>query len=408
MVLTLVVGGATRLTESGLSIVEWKPVTGVLPPLSQDAWQAEFAKYQQIPQYRELNRGMSLDEFKTIYWWEWSHRLLARLVGAAFLLPFLFFLWRGWIEPGCKARLWTLFGAGALLGAVGWWMVSSGLAGRVSVSQYRLAFHLTLACAIYAAILWTARGLGAASGRASAARGCALTALGLAILVLLQIYLGALVAGLDAGLVYNTWPQIDGALIPSAERLWFETPVVAQSVREHADGAVQSPHGGLCALDRGGAARSSTSSARGAAARCSTARWRSPALVTLQAGIGIVTLLHQAPLPLALLHQVTGIVVLTIAVIHAERLSPRHAAAAARAVRRRRFHSARNAMIELSHRGGIAVVTMAHGKANALDIELLRGASPRSSRRCARAGAKAVVLTGQGADVLRRRRSASG
>ena len=113
MVLTLVVGGATRLTESGLSIVEWKPVTGVMPPLSQDAWQAEFGKYQQIPQYRELNRGMSLDEFKTIYWWEWTHRLLARLVGAAFLLPFLFFLWRGWIEPGLRARLWTLFGAGA-------------------------------------------------------------------------------------------------------------------------------------------------------------------------------------------------------------------------------------------------------------------------------------------------------
>jgi cytochrome c oxidase assembly protein subunit 15 len=123
MVLTLVVGGATRLTESGLSIVEWKPVTGVLPPLSQDVWQAEFTKYQQIPQYRELNHGMSLDEFKTIYWWEWSHRLLARLVGAAFLLPFLLFLWRGWIEPGLRARLWTLFGAGAALGSVGWWMV---------------------------------------------------------------------------------------------------------------------------------------------------------------------------------------------------------------------------------------------------------------------------------------------
>jgi cytochrome c oxidase assembly protein subunit 15 len=146
MVLTLVVGGATRLTESGLSIVEWKPVTGVVPPMSQAAWQAEFGKYQKIPQYRELNRGMSLDQFKTIYWWEWTHRLLARLVGAAFLLPFLYFLWRGWIEPPLRTRLWTLFGAGALLGAVGWWMVSSGLAGRVSVSQYRLAFHLTLAC----------------------------------------------------------------------------------------------------------------------------------------------------------------------------------------------------------------------------------------------------------------------
>src|SRR3954463_5649339 len=219
MVLTLVVGGATRLTESGLSITEWKPVTGILPPLSEPGWQSEFDKYREIPQYRELNRGMSVDEFKTIYWWEWSHRLLARLVGAAFLLPFLFFLWRGWIEPGLKTRLWTLFGAGALLGGAGWWMVSSGLAGRVSVSQYRLAFHLTLACAIYAAILWTARGMSTRAFEAVPRR-LRLTATGLAILVLVQIYLGALVAGLDAGLVFNTWPQIDGALIPSAERLW--------------------------------------------------------------------------------------------------------------------------------------------------------------------------------------------
>ena len=119
MVVTLVVGGATRLTESGLSIVEWKPVTGVLPPMSQEAWQVEFDKYKEIPQYRELNRGMALEAFKTIYWWEWSHRMLARLVGAAFLAPFLFFLWRGWIEPRLKLRLWLLFGGGALLG-VGW------------------------------------------------------------------------------------------------------------------------------------------------------------------------------------------------------------------------------------------------------------------------------------------------
>ena len=144
--LTLVVGGATRLTESGLSIVEWKPVTGVLPPLSESDWQAEFTKYQAIPQYRELNRGMSLDAFKTIYWWEWSHRLLARATGAVFLLPFLFFLWRGWIPPELRNRGCGRFSAGgAALGAVGWWMVSSGLSGTLtSVSQYRLAFHLTL------------------------------------------------------------------------------------------------------------------------------------------------------------------------------------------------------------------------------------------------------------------------
>src|SRR5262249_29655050 len=131
--LTLVVGGATRLTESGLSIVEWKPVTGVLPPLSEDEWQTEFTKYQAIPQYRELNRGMSLDAFKTIYWWEWSHRLLARLTGAVFLLPFLFLLWRGAIPRSLQVRLWGIFVAGGVLGAVGWWMVSSGLTQGVTV-----------------------------------------------------------------------------------------------------------------------------------------------------------------------------------------------------------------------------------------------------------------------------------
>jgi heme a synthase len=325
MVVTLVVGGATRLTESGLSIVEWKPVTGALPPLSQEAWEVEFAKYREIPQYRELNRGMSLEQFKTIYWWEWSHRLLARLVGAVFLLPFLFFLWRGWIEPGLKARLWTLFGLGALLGAVGWWMVASGLAGRVSVSQYRLGFHLTLACAIYAAILWTARGLGRASLQGIPSR-LRLCALGLMLLVVLQIYLGALVAGLDAGLVFNTWPTIDGALIPSAERLWFETPLWRNLFENTL--TVQFNHrmvayvlwivSVLHAVD---AMRTEVGTAVRSGALALAC------LMTLQAGIGIVTLLHHTPLPLALLHQATGILVLTVAVIHAERLSPRRAKA---------------------------------------------------------------------------------
>jgi cytochrome c oxidase assembly protein subunit 15 len=326
MVLTLVVGGATRLTESGLSIVEWKPVTGVVPPLSADAWQAEFAKYQQIPQYRELNRGMSLGQFQTIYWWEWTHRLLARLVGAAFLLPFLFLLWRGWIERPLQARLWAIFGAGAALGAVGWWMVSSGLAGRVSVSQYRLAFHLTLACAIYTAILWTALSLNARA--AEPIRRFRVTGILLVLLVLLQIYLGALVAGLDAGLVFNTWPQIDNALIPSAERLWFETPAWRNLFENTL--TVQFDHrmvayllwlvAMLHAVDvirarRGGALLNGA-----LALACA---------VTIQAGIGIVTLLHQAPLPLALLHQAMAIVVLTIAVVHAGRMSPQRASARA-------------------------------------------------------------------------------
>jgi cytochrome c oxidase assembly protein subunit 15 len=319
MVLTLVVGGATRLTESGLSIVEWKPVTGVIPPWSEQAWHDEFAKYQQIPQYRERNTGMSLASFKTIYWWEWSHRLLARLVGAVFLLPFLFFLWRGAIELGLRLRLWTVFGAGGLLGAVGWWMVSSGLAERVSVSPYRLGFHLTLACAIYAAILWIARGL-APRRLEIVPRRLHVTAVALILLVLLQIYLGALVAGLDAGLIYNTWPWIDGHLVPSADRLWFETPAWRNLFENTL--TVQFNHRMMAyavwliaiwhAID---VLRTGRAASNGAMALACA--------VTVQAGIGIVTLLQQAPLPLALLHQAMAIVVLSVAVVHAERLVPR-------------------------------------------------------------------------------------
>jgi cytochrome c oxidase assembly protein subunit 15 len=313
--LTLIVGGATRLTESGLSIVEWKPVTGVLPPLSESEWQAEFTKYRMIPQYRELNRGMSLGAFKTIYWWEWSHRLLARLTGAVFLLPFLFFLWRGDIPGSLRLRLWTIFGAGALLGAVGWWMVSSGLTQGVSVSQYRLAFHLTLATAIFAAILWTARQIADQAVSEASAR-LRLSALAISILLLVQIYLGALVAGLDAGLVFNTWPRIDGVYIPSAERLWFVQPAWRNLFENTL--TVQFNHrivayviwiiSVLHAFDAWRARIGFFGAATLATA------------VTLQAALGVVTLLHQAALPLALAHQAFAIFVFSIAVIHAERL----------------------------------------------------------------------------------------
>ena len=231
LVLAMVlVGGATRLTEFGLSITEWKPVMGTLPPLSAGDWQDAFEKYQAIPQYRALNAGMSLDEFKTIYWWEWTHRLLGRLIGAAFLLPFVWFLWRGWVAPALRPRLWFIFGLGALQGAVGWWMVASGLAERTEVSQYRLATHLILACAIYAALIWTARRLCpdrlvplAGEGRDGAR--LRVGAIVLLVLVLAQIYLGALVAGLRAGYAYNTWPLIDGALVPDAAQLFFVKPL---------------------------------------------------------------------------------------------------------------------------------------------------------------------------------------
>ncbi len=320
MFVTLAVGGATRLTESGLAITEWKPVTGALPPLSQSDWHAEFAKYQAIPQYRELNSGMDLAQFKVIYWWEWSHRLLARATGMVFLLPFLFFLWRGWVPPGRRAQLWMIFGAGGALGAVGWWMVSSGLAGsgRVSVSQYRLAFHLTLACAVYASVLWTAQQLlpwrtGDAPPRLR------MGAMVIAALLLCQICLGALVAGSGAGLVYNTWPFIDGAIVPDVSRLWFGdlswrnifentltvqfdhrimayTILIAAMFHAHAAWREKCATGGAFVL--GGA-------------------------VMLQAMLGIVTLLHRVALPLALTHQMLAIVVFTIAVVHAARLSRR-------------------------------------------------------------------------------------
>ena len=315
--LTLIVGGATRLTVSGLSIVEWKPVTGVLPPMSEPAWQTEFEKYQQIPQYREINRGMKLEQFKVIYYWEWTHRLLARTTGAVFLLPFLVFLWRGTIPPPLRLRLWTIFAGGAALGVVGWWMVSSGLAGStlVKVSQYRLAFHLTLACAVYAAVVWIAREL-APQPPSHAPKLLRLGALAIAALLLVQIYLGALVAGLDAGLKYNTWPTIDGELMPALERLFFIQPLWRNLFEN--DLMVQLNHrmlaDGIWALSvlQVFAAWRLQHELRGAMAVA--------ALVTLQAGIGIVTLLTQAPLLLALAHQLMAIVVFTAAIIYAERL----------------------------------------------------------------------------------------
>jgi cytochrome c oxidase assembly protein subunit 15 len=318
--LTLVVGGATRLTESGLSITEWKPVTGVLPPLSAQTWQDEFVKYQAIPQYRELNAGMSLDQFKTIYWWEWTHRLLARVVGAAFLIPFLFFLWRGFIPPALQTRLWVIFGGGAALGAVGWWMVSSGLSGRTSVSQYRLAFHLTLACVIYAAILWTARTVIARQPLDAPARVRGLAIL-IAPLVLLQIYLGALVAGLDAGLTFNTWPLIDGSFIPASARLWFDAPwwrnLFENTLTVQFDHRMLAYTIWLLAVVH---AADTLRSACDAGIKATAALLA--AAVTLQAALGIVTLLYVAPLHLALAHQAFAIVVLTLAVVHAARVAP--------------------------------------------------------------------------------------
>jgi cytochrome c oxidase assembly protein subunit 15 len=314
----VLVGGATRLTESGLSIVEWKPVTGALPPMSEAAWQAEFDKYKTIPQYHQMNRGMTLGEFKMIFWWEWTHRLMGRLIGAAFLFPFLWFLWKGWVGPPLRGRLWGIFALGALQGAIGWWMVASGLTERVNVSQYRLGVHLTLACVIFAAVLWTAARLGAQRPIEVLPRIRA-SALALLVLVLVQTYLGALVAGLRAGLIYNTWPLIDGAFVPDAARLWHGTPAW-RNLFENAL-TVQFNHRmvayGLFVLALLHVVDVARSVRGGPVLTFALAL---AAAVMLQAALGVLTLLHQVPIGLALIHQAGAIAVLAIAVVHAQRL----------------------------------------------------------------------------------------
>jgi heme a synthase len=317
----VLVGGATRLTESGLSIVEWKPVTGTLPPLTQEQWTQAFEAYKTIPQYRELNDGMDLGEFKTIFWWEWSHRLLGRVIGVAYLLPFLWFLWRGVMGADLRRRLWLIFGLGTLQGAVGWWMVASGLSQRVEVSQYRLATHLVLALFIFAAVVWTLRRL-ADRPPSTASLRLKITSVALLVLTFVQLYLGALVAGLRAGKVYNTWPDIDGAFVPSAARLFFEAPWW----RNLFDNAltVQFEHRmvaytllALAILHAVDAVRS-----RAGPAAVNGATWLAVA-VMVQAALGIQTLLHQVPIVLGLAHQAMAIVVLTLAILQAERLAAR-------------------------------------------------------------------------------------
>lgn len=222
VVLIVVVGGITRLTESGLSITAWKPVTGAIPPLSEAQWQAEFDAYKQIPQYTQVNgpAGMTMADYKFIYFWEWAHRLLARLIGLAFALPLAWFWYRHRIPPGYKPRLLLLLALGGLQGAVGWWMVSSGLSGDVKVSHFRLAAHLLIALVTLSALVWTALDLKNLAQGKPAARLTRFSAVVLAMLAL-QLFLGALVAGLRAGYVagagwfsLDAWPMMQGSFVP--------------------------------------------------------------------------------------------------------------------------------------------------------------------------------------------------
>jgi heme a synthase len=321
IVAMVLVGGATRLTESGLSITEWKPVTGTLPPLTEAHWHEAFEAYKKIPQYRELNHGMSLAEFKNIFWWEWSHRLLGRTIGMVFLLPFLFFLWRRKVPSAFKKPLWVIFALGGLQGFVGWWMVASGLTHRVEVSQYRLAVHLMLALIIFAAIVWVLRRMSAGTTVLASAR-LRVTSWVLLGLTFLQIYFGALVAGLRAGRVFNTWPDIDGTFIPSAARLFFEDPWW----RNMFDNAltVQFQHRMTAYLLFAVAIWHALDALLAKADRSvvNGALWL-VATIAVQAMLGIMTLLQQVPIDLALMHQGVAIVVLTLAILQVERMKER-------------------------------------------------------------------------------------
>ena len=215
IVAMVIVGGITRLTESGLSITQWKPVSGIVPPLNDAQWQAEFANYRRIPEYQQINRGMTLDGFKAIFFWEYSHRLLGRLIGVAFALPLIWFAARRAIPRGYGPRLVALLALGGLQGAVGWWMVSSGLSERTDVSHYRLAVHLLTALLILAGLIWTALDLRALAADPAARPSC-LTPLAAvtAVILFIQLLFGAWVAGLNAGWASDTWPLMNGHIFP--------------------------------------------------------------------------------------------------------------------------------------------------------------------------------------------------
>ena len=316
VVAMIAVGGLTRLTGSGLSITDWRPVVGAIPPLSDADWQREFDAYRQIDQYRLVNRGMTLAEFQVIYWWEWGHRQLGRVIGLVWALGFLWFLIRRQIPPGWTGRLLALGALGGLQGAIGWWMVSSGLAeGMVRVASYRLAVHLGLAFVILGLIAWYALLLGRSEAQLMVARRGREARLyrsstGLVHFTFLQVLLGALVAGIDAGRGYTDWPLMAGGVFPPG--MWELTPLWRNLFEN--DGTVQFIHRvsgyllfvmGLFVWLR---ARRSPHPATAAAGTAMIAA------MAAQIVLGIVTVLNGAPWYLGIAHQVLAVVLFVLTI----------------------------------------------------------------------------------------------
>jgi cytochrome c oxidase assembly protein subunit 15 len=305
----------TRLTDSGLSITEWRPLAGAIPPLSAADWQAEFDLYRQIPEYQLQNRGMTLDEFKVIYWWEWGHRQLGRFIGLAFFLPWLWFVARGTVRG--RLALWLLFvGAlGGFQGAIGWIMVASGLKeGMIAVAPVKLALHLTTACVILACLVWTARALRPAAQAAVFTAGTIARARVILVLIVVQIALGALVAGSKSGLVYNTWPLMDGAFIPPAGKLFPDAAGLAAFAENPT--LIQFNHRMTAYLLLVVAVWHWL-----AMRQAGEPSWKALHLlmaILVQAATGVLTLLLVVPLWAGLLHQLLAALLLVSAVIHAE------------------------------------------------------------------------------------------
>jgi cytochrome c oxidase assembly protein subunit 15 len=316
IVVMILVGGATRLTDSGLSITEWQPIMGVVPPLSDADWDKAFAAYRKIPEYTELKRGMSLEEFKTIFWWEWVHRFLGRMIGVVFFVPFIGFWLAGYIPRNYLPRLIGLFLLGALQGAVGWYMVKSGLVDRTDVSQYRLAAHFGTALLILGYTLWLLLSLGVdgTSARNGArSRAPVWVASGILTLIFLQLLAGALVAGLDAGFGFNTWPLINGAFVP--EGLGEASPWYLNLFENHL--TVQFDHRMLgYAVVAATLAQLAWLALKRAPVQLIGSALTLALLALLQAVLGVWTLLLAVPIPLGLAHQAGAVAVFCAAVYH--------------------------------------------------------------------------------------------
>jgi len=326
----IVLGGVTRLTGSGLSITEWRPVTGVLPPFTEQAWQQEFDLYRASPEYRKVNRGMSLDEFKVIYGYEYAHRLLARTLGLVFAVPLLWFWVRGRIPPRLRWPLVGVLGLGMLQGFMGWFMVASGLVDMPRVSQYRLAAHLSLALIIFAAMFWLAIRLLRSPAGGAVPRGIRRGLQSLLLLVAITIVSGAFVAGLRAGMIYNTFPMMGEEWVPAALlalepawRNWFENPVTAQFTHR----VLALTTLGLVLLLWGWSLRLRLARAQ---------QWAFHALALIAAGqvvLGISTLLLFVPVGLGAAHQGGAVLLLgaTLFAVHelgaARRSGEAHASA---------------------------------------------------------------------------------